>query len=586
LKADIGLVSKSLNEADFIKAALDPAEKEAFLDEVSRATDDSYENSRAPIATALGWRMSVLDADRSKRRQARVKQDEQADPGGADVIDFEPWDDPVMDIGLVLDEAVTELRRFLIVPDPSYYDVIALWCLHTHILHRALRVSTTARLAFQSPKPRCGKSTGLKAVYLMSHKARMASSISPPSLFRAVDDERVSLTIDEADNLFKHANDDLVAILNSGIDRMTAFVMRTVPVGDGDFKVRYFRTFTAIAFTSIGDLPIASMQDRCIVLRLKRAKKSERPEKLDLDTQDNLIDIGRKFARWSADLAVLPKVDRDIDIYNRIEDKWVSLFRLAAAAGGDWPERCRKAALTALAQEEARDASGGQNADLLADVWDVFQKAAETLAGPISLHTKAIVLALNAMDEAPWSTANNGKPIDGSFLHRNLSGFVPENAYAIAPRQFRVNGIDGKGYSEKHFEDAFERYLGKPLPSAAQSTPETGDSSPEEGPQTQKHPSRRSTEGENTDTSKTSPATGENAQPVAPEAPVASPEPAPGTVASVPFMITRAMKMELVAKGYTAEQISEITPEQAHEILGGCDDLRRAAAGDENQPVA
>ena len=42
---------------------------------------------------------------------------------------------------------------------------------------------------------------------------------------------------------------------------------------------------------------------------------------------------------------------------------------------------------------------------------------------------------------------------------------------------------------------------------------------------------------------------------------------APGTKASVPFMITQAMRRELAARGHTPEQIREMTPAQAHEIL-------------------
>ena len=41
----------------------------------------------------------------------------------------------------------------------------------------------------------------------------------------------------------------------------------------------------------------------------------------------------------------------------------------------------------------------------------------------------------------------------------------------------------------------------------------------------------------------------------------------PGTVASVPFMITRAMRQQLRDRNYTDEQISTLTPQQAIEIL-------------------
>ena len=47
-----------------------------------------------------------------------------------------------------------------------------------------------------------------------------------------------------------------------------------------------------------------------------------------------------------------------------------------------------------------------------------------------------------------------------------------------------------------------------------------------------------------------------------------SPNGGPGdTVASVSFMITKAQKAELRARGFSTDQIAQLTPQQAHEIL-------------------
>lgn len=456
LKVDVNLARRALSDAGFIKPSLDAAEKEAFLDEVSQAPTDAYETNRVAIATALGWRVTVLDDDRSKRRQSKAKQ------GGDPVtqnIEGEPWPDPVPDIAFVLDAAVEQFKRFL-VADSWHYDAMALWGVHAHAIHNEkLAIDCTPRLAFQSPKHRCGKSTGLKLIHLVSHNAWPAASITPASLFRAVDALKVSLMVDEADNVFKHANHDLIAILNSGIDRMTAYAVRTVPLPDGRFEVRKFSTFTGIAFTSIKQLPIVSAQDRVIALELKRARKSERPQKLTARVRGPLIEIGRQFKRWAFDLTQLPDPDLPDDLYNRTGDKWYTLFQIAKAAGGNWPGRCRKAALAALACEEAGDADG-KKSDLLADVWRVFREKSKT-----EIHTKELCAALNDLEESPWSTAKNGKRIDGHYLHLHLSDFIPGKAEDIAPRKFYVGNVQAHGYSEKHFEDAFDRYLGRKLPS-------------------------------------------------------------------------------------------------------------------------
>jgi len=40
-----------------------------------------------------------------------------------------------------------------------------------------------------------------------------------------------------------------------------------------------------------------------------------------------------------------------------------------------------------------------------------------------------------------------------------------------------------------------------------------------------------------------------------------------GTTASVPFMITKAMKEQLYARGYSEEEVRNLTPQQAHDAL-------------------
>ena len=207
LRIDVELARRQLSEAGGL-GLFDKVEREALLDEVSRAPADTYETNRKAIAGFLGWRAKALDDDRRNRRAARHPDDPVID-----VTDVEPWPDPIGDLGEVLDAAVAQSKRFLIAPD-SYHDTMALWSAHTHLVHlEALNVEYTPRLGFQSPIRRCGKSTGLKTTYLMSHNARMAASITPSSLFRAVDAHKVSLFVDEADNVIKGLNPDLLGDL-------------------------------------------------------------------------------------------------------------------------------------------------------------------------------------------------------------------------------------------------------------------------------------------------------------------------------------------------------------------------------------
>jgi hypothetical protein len=488
LKIDAALARQLLVEAGGIRERLDAAEREALFDEVSRGRDDDYFPNHVAIAKALGWPAGALDKDRSKRRQERGKDG--ADPVVSGVV-IEPWPHPVTDVGAVLDAAVAELNRFLVVPDPTYLDTIALWSVHSHLLHREeLGVGFTPKLALQSPIKRCGKSTALKCAYLMAHKARMAASISPSSLFRAVDAAQVSLMIDEGDNVFKNHNPELLGIINSSSDRMAASVTRTEAVGNGQFVSKDFKCFAAIALTSIQQVP-DTLQDRCIALSFRRAMKHERPERLTIRTRGPLIDVGRQFTRWAADLKELPNPATLADLFNRIEDKWFVLFQIALAAGGDWPERCRVAALADLKREEANDADGGAEGDLLGDVWRVFHEK-----GVVRMFTSELRAALVALSEAPWGSAKNGKEIDDYYLRKHLHDFFPDNADAIEPRKWREGSIQARGFHELHFQDAFARYLGKGLPSKEPKSPpptQPGQSSsPPGGSKHPSHPSRPS----------------------------------------------------------------------------------------------
>jgi hypothetical protein len=201
------------------------------------------------------------------------------------------------------------------------------------------------------------------------------------------------------------------------------------------------------------------------VLSLKRATYGERPERLTIMVRGPLIDIGRHLARWAADLPAktLAKPSAPTDLYNRIEDKWFVLFQVAELAGVDWPERCRRAARADVVRQDAYDADGGRDADLLADVWEAFYQKNKK-----RLHTDKLCDALVAMEESPWSAVNSGKGVNGYYLRKHLADFLPDDAEKIEPRKWREGAVEARGYHESHFEDAFNRYLGRKLPSKTQ----------------------------------------------------------------------------------------------------------------------
>ena len=198
----------------------------------------------------------------------------------------------------------------------------------------------------------------------------MSGSISTAAIFRIVDALRPTLVIDEADNFFRtERGKETLGILNSGHSRRTAYVERVERNDDGQFEVVRFRTFTGICFTSIDWLP-ETLQNRCIVIVLRRKMGGEEREHLPKGESAVLFELRRMLIRWAQDLTELPEVALDPRLANRRGDNWRWLLRIAAEAGGEWPARALAAALHA--DDEAVAADQNRITALLAAIWEVF----------------------------------------------------------------------------------------------------------------------------------------------------------------------------------------------------------------------
>ena len=214
-----------------------------------------------------------------------------------------------MDIGEVLDAAAAEMKKHVAAPDTHFYTAV-LWCLHAHLLHKAeFDIDITSRLGFQSLEWNSGKTTSMDIVGELVPRPLRVGSISGSAMFRAIDANKCTLLGDEIEFLL-HADSspEVKAIINSGTNRAFAFVLRSMPVGDGQFELQAFSTFAAICFTAIGKLNPPSVQSRCISLSMRPATEEEAKKLKRFRPKHALAlkECGRKFARWAADLIELP----------------------------------------------------------------------------------------------------------------------------------------------------------------------------------------------------------------------------------------------------------------------------------------
>jgi putative DNA primase/helicase len=252
------------------------------------------------------------------------------------------------------------------------------------------------------------------------------------------------LLLDEVDTFAKE-NEDLRGVIDAG-HRRDGAVIRTV--GD-NHEPRQFSCWAPMALAAIGHLP-GTIEDRSVIIQLRRRRPDELVESLRLDRADALDELARKAARWAADhLDELRRIDPEMPdgIYNRVADNWRPLLAIADQAGGEWPERARQAAVELTTGTEHEE--GSASVTLLADIRSMFDTK-----GADRMTSDDLVAHLIGLDERRWPDWKNGRPISKAQAARLLKPF------GISPKTIRVaDRPTAKGYYLAAFEDAFARYL-------------------------------------------------------------------------------------------------------------------------------
>jgi len=351
--------------------------------------------------------------------------------------DPEPWPDDV-DGAELLSGLVRTVDRYLALPAGAA-PAAALWVLHAHA-HDASPVSPV--LAITSPEKRCGKTTFLELLSALVPRPLPASNLTAATVFRAVEQYRPTLLVDEADTFLKRGS-ELRGVLNSGHRRSLAYVPRCV--GD-DHEVRRFRTWAPKAVALIGELP-DTLSDRSVEVRMRRRAPDEQVDRLRLDRLPELEPLRRKAWTWARRHEdELAGADPDLPdgLHDRQRDNWRPLVALADLAGGPWPDRARKAARV-LTSDGRDDRSLGTR--LLADVRDILQDHPSD-----TIRSKRLVDRLTALEEAPWSEYK-GRGLSAVSLAHFLRSFD------ISSKNVRTDAGVYKGYTRDAFEDAFRRYL-------------------------------------------------------------------------------------------------------------------------------
>jgi hypothetical protein len=347
-------------------------------------------------------------------------------------------------------------RRFLVLAGDAEWTALALWVAHTHAIEGA---HATPYLLLTSPEKRSGKTRTQEVLELLVAKPWRAAGTSEAAMFRRIAADRPTLLLDEIDAVFgtySERTQPLRAILNAG-NRPGGSVARCI--GDKGDEVRDFPVYCAKCLAGIDtDRLPDTIRDRSISVGMRRRIRTEPVERLRWrDADGDAAPLRARLAAWgeaaveglaASDPATPPQLD------DRAAEAWEPLLAIADLAGGEWPERARKAAV-ALSTSDPELSVGSQ---LLTATRALFN-------GRERMATLDLLGLLNADEELPFGGWRDGRGLDSRGLARLL------HPYGVRPKTIRLDGdATAKGYQRDQFADAWERWAPPPPTEASQAS--------------------------------------------------------------------------------------------------------------------
>ena len=354
----------------------------------------------------------------------------------------------------VLNDVAAFMEKYVAFATVAHRDAEVLWAAHTHAL---AAFDSKPRLAILSAEKGSGKTRNLEVLELLVPEPLPTVNCSTSSIFRMIEDEHPTLLFDEIDTIFRgngQDNDDLRGLLNAGHRRGKVAVRC---VGSKMDQTRKFRVFSPVALAGLRDLP-DTLMDRSVIIRMKRRAPTERVEPFRLKrVVPEAQPIYERLAAWAkgmVDDLRTAEPEMPPGIVDRPADVWEPLLAIADAAGGDWPERGRAAAMELNAVRNSEAPSIGVR--LLTDIRAVFfprnDNGGLVPGAPDRLSSADLARHLCEMEEAPWGDLY-GKPLDARGLAKRLKSFD------VHPHSIRIGDKTPKGYEAADFGDAWTRYL-------------------------------------------------------------------------------------------------------------------------------
>ena len=303
-----------------------------------------------------------------------------------------------------------------------------------------------------SAEPGSGKTTTLGLLSFLMRRAITTVDISKAALYRSIQKWQPSFAIDQFDKVLAAKTDnaaELASVINSGHTKGTG-VLRCIT---DEHTPELFSTFCSKVIGMNGRKMPEDTLARCIIMELRKRKKSEPIVKFKHEDDSEFADLRGRLYRYALDNAetlrnAASSVSMPETFDDRREDNWRAQFAIADLAGEDWGDKARAAAVEIEKGADSRTAG----ARLLADIKTIRDGIDDHAIGSEELCSK---LASDPDAEwAEWGKAR--KPITQVQLKNMLKPF------GIRPDQVRPKRFGGKqvrGYQFSWFEDAWERNL-------------------------------------------------------------------------------------------------------------------------------
>jgi putative DNA primase/helicase len=434
-------------EVDAKKAEAAQSEKELLdaLPKMPKGLESARERKR--LAKAFRVNRSDIDAE----IEARRTEAESAAPLHGHWY-VEPSSEPADGDALIRD-IIRKLQKHVVVSHDGALSV-ALWVMLAWVHDEVATHSPI--LDITSAEPESGKTTLLGIISFLVPRAISSVDISRGALYRAIQRWQPSFVIDEFDDVLvaKGDNDkaELRSVINSGHTKGQG-VVRCIT---DEHKPEMFPTFCPKAVGMVGREMPATTLSRCVVIELRRRKKSEPVTKFKHEDDAELRDLRRRLRRWAMDntealRGCVPAMPDGFE--NRRADNWRVQFAIADLAGDDWGDKARVSAAKIEGGSDSRTDSGRA----LADTKPIFYPKNEKggALDPLERISSAdLVAQLCAYSDSPWAEWKKGKPLTPAQLARLLK------PYGIAPGNIRMpSGSVVRGYQRVQFEDAWDRYL-------------------------------------------------------------------------------------------------------------------------------